>query len=141
MDTATPYKGAQKPSAKRVFLAFFLAAFSCLLGLSFCLVKSPQSRAQAYVAAAFVAMQDHRPHQAIAAALEAVRLDPMLPQGWQILSQTLQQTGDNAGAAQARTIAARLQHKPVHAAPVYAAAADVRLSLLALAEQQVRVLQ
>ena len=136
-DTATPRQGAQKSPSKQAFLAFFLAAFSCLLGLSFCLVKSPQARAQAYVAAAIEAMQDQRPHQAAAAALEAVRLDPMLPRGWQILSEVLQQTGDVGAAAQARSIAARVQHKPVDALPVYAAAADLRLSLLALADQQV----
>jgi cytochrome c-type biogenesis protein CcmH/NrfG len=137
MDSATPLKAAQKPSSKRAFFAFFLAAFSCLLGLSFCLVKSPQARAQAYVAAALEAMEDHRPHQAAAAALEAVRLDPMLPQGWRILSEMLQQKGDVAAAAQARSIAARVQHKPVDAVPVYAAAADLRLGLLALADPQV----
>lgn len=137
MDNATPFTGAQKPPARRPYMAFALAAFSCALGLSFCLIKSPQSRAQAYVAAALEAASDHRPHQAAAAALEAVRLDPMLPQGWQILSDMLQQTGDTTGAVQARNIAARVQHNPQDAALVYAAAADLRLSLLVSSEIQV----
>jgi len=114
--------------------AFFLAAFSCALGLSFCLIKSPQAKSEAYLAAAVTAMDQHQIAPAATAALEAVRLNPMAPQGWQILSRMLQQKGDLAAAKYAQSIAARLQQNPVGTDPVYAMPAEFKLSLLALAE-------
>lgn len=122
---------------KTAFCAFFLAAFSCALGLVFCLVKSPQARAGAYIAAAADAMDQGQADLAAASALEAVRLDPMRAEGWQILSAMLQQKGDMAAAAQARTIAFRVQQNPDDAAPVYAMPAEFKLSLLALSETHI----
>jgi cytochrome c-type biogenesis protein CcmH/NrfG len=136
MDAATPTKGRPSRHRRTAFYAFALAAFSCVLGLSFCLLKSPQSRSQAYLAAAVEAMDNSRPEQAAAAALQAVRLNPMTPEGWHLLSQMLQQKGDEGAAAQARSIAARVQQNPRDAAPVYAMPAEFKLSLLALAETQ-----
>ena len=129
--------GVQTQRHKTAFFAFALAAFSCLLGLSFCLVKSPQSRSQAYITAAIEAMAARDDHQAATAALEAVRLDPMQPQGWQILSEMLQKRGDDNAAAQARVIAARVQQNPASIPPVYAMPAEFKLSLLALAETKI----
>ena len=126
-----------KHRQKTAFCAFALAAFSCLLGLSFCLVKSPQSRADAYVAAAVNAMAAHEDNQAAQAALKAVRLDPMQPQGWQILSEMLHKRGDENAAAQARVIAARVQQNPATVPPVYAMPAEFKLSLLALTDTQI----
>lgn len=129
--------GTQKHRQKTAFCAFALAAFSCLLGLSFCLIKSPQSRADAYVVAAVTAMAAHNDIQAAQAALEAVRLDPMQLQGWQILSEMLHKRGDENAAAQARVIASRVQQNPAAVPPVYAMPAEFKLSLLALAETQI----
>lgn len=129
--------GTAKHRQRTAFFAFALAAFSCLLGLSFCLIKSPQSRAQAYVAAAVEAMAAHDHQQAAQAALEAVRLDPMQPQGWQILSEMLQKRGDENAAAQARLIVSRVQQNPAAIPPVYAMPAEFKLSLLALSETQI----
>ena len=121
---------------KTAFCAFFLAAFSCALGLVFCLVKSPQARAGAYIAAAADAMDHGHADLAAASALEAVRLDPMRAQGWKILSVMLQQKGNVSAAAQARTIAFRVQQNPDDTAPIYAIPAEFKLSLLALSETQ-----
>ena len=126
-----------KHRQRTAFFAFALAAFSCLLGLSFCLVKSPQSRADAYVAAAVSAMASHNDAHATQAALQAVRLDPMQAQGWQILSEMLHKRGDENAAAQARVIAARVQQNPASVPPIYAMPAELKLSLLALSETQI----
>ena len=128
---------AQKHRHGTAFFAFAFAALACLLGLSFCLIKSPQSRAQLYVAAAVEAMQNSDDERAALAALEAVRLDPMQPQGWRILSEMLQKRGDRDAAAQARVIAARVQQNPASVPPVYAMPAEFKLSLLALAETRI----
>ena len=130
--------GTQKHRQRTALFAFALAAFSCLLGLVFCLVKSPQSRAQAYVASAVEAMGAQNMEQAAQAALAAIHLDPMQPQGWQILSEMLQRRGDEAAAAQARMIALRVQQNPHVPPPVYAMPAEFKLSLLALAEAQIQ---
>lgn len=126
---------AQASSSRAAFYAFFLAAFSCALGLAFCLVKSPQARSDAYLAAAFEAEQNQRFEQAGLAAFEAVRLNPVSADAWRMLAKMLQQNGDKVAAAKARSIAARMQQNPAGASPVYAMPADFKLSLLALAEQ------
>ena len=117
----------------RTVLAFSLALTSCFLGLVFCVVKSPQSRAEAYMALAAQAMTQSRPQEAAAAALEAVRLNPAAPQGWQLLSRLLRDNGQSQAAKQAMVIAARLQQNP-DPAPVYAMPAELRLSLLVLSD-------
>lgn len=136
MDAAKPIKGRISHHRRTAFCAFALATFSCILGLSFCLLKSPQARSHAYLAAAVEAMDKSQPEQAAAAVLQAVRLNPMLPEGWHLLSKMLQQKGDDNAAAQARSIAARVQQNPRDASPVYAMPAEFKLSLLALAETQ-----
>lgn len=128
----TAAKRAKTRRARTLF-AFSLALFSCVLGLVFCVVKSPQSRAEAYLALAADAMTQSRPHDAAAAALEAVRLNPAAPKAWQLLSRLLRDNGQSQAAKQALVIAARLQQNP-DPAPVYAMPADLRLSLLVLAE-------
>lgn len=130
--------GTTQHRQRTAFFAFALAAFSCVLGLSFCLIKSPQSRAQAYVAAAVQAMADHDDGTAAQAALNAVQLDPMQPQGWRILSDMLQRRGDETAAAQARIIAARVQQNPHMPPPVYAMPAAFKLSLMALVETHIQ---
>lgn len=138
MDKASPAQGAQKPTSKTAFAAFFLVAFSCLFGLSFCLIKSPQARAEAYLATAVEALSQNLPEQAAQAAIEAVRLNPMLPQGWEILSKLLQQNGQDMAAAQAQSIAAKVQQNPSAAPVIYAMPAEFKLSLLALAQSPVQ---
>jgi len=118
--------------------AFLLVAFSCALGLSFCLIKSPQARSEAYLAAALSAMDRHQTGTAASAALEGVRINPMTPEGWQILSRVLQQKGNQAAAKYAQSIAARLRQNPASIDPVYAMPAEFKLSLLALAESDTR---
>ncbi len=127
---------AKTSSSRTAFYAFFLAAFSCLLGLAFCLVKSPQARSDAYLATALAAEQNRQYEQAGIAAFEAVRLNPVSAEAWHVLAKMLQQNGDGAAAAKARSIAARVQQNPRNAAPVYALPAEFKLSLLALAEQE-----
>ncbi len=118
--------------------AFLLVAFSCVLGLSFCLIKSPQARSEAYLATAVQAMEHNQTEPAASAALEAVRLNPMAPQGWRILSRLLQQKGNQAAAKYAQSIASRLQQNPDSSDPVYAMPAEFKLSLLALGEPGIR---
>lgn len=123
---------------KRAFGAFSLAAFSCLLGLSFCLIKSPQARSEAYLAAAIQALDENHPQEAAAAALQAVTLNPSAPKGWHMLSQMLQQKGDTRAAQQARVIASRLQQNGSDSALLYAMPAELKLSLLALSDTDIR---
>jgi cytochrome c-type biogenesis protein CcmH/NrfG len=122
-----------KTRRTRTLLAFSLALFSCVLGLVFCVVKSPQSRSEAYLAMAAEAITQSRPQEAAAAAMEAVRLNPAAPKAWQLLSKLLRENGQGQAAKQALVIAARLQQNP-DPTPVYAMPADLRLSLLVLAE-------
>ncbi len=135
MQNAATIDAAKRAKTRRIraFFAFSLALFSCVLGLVFCVVKSPQSRAEAYMALAAQAMTQQRPHDAAAAAMEAVRLNPAAPQGWQLLSRLLRDNGQSQAAKQALVIAARLQQNP-EAAPAYAMPAELRLSLLVLAD-------
>lgn len=122
----------------RAYQAFALAALSCVLGLFFCLVKSPQARSDAYLSLAMEAMAQSRPQEAASAAMEAVRLNPAAPEGWRLLSKMLQQNGQGHAARQALVIASHLQQNPASASPLYAMPADLRLSLLALAETDIR---
>ncbi len=128
----------KKAGKGKAFSAFLLAAFSCVLGLSFCLLKSPQARGEAYLALAVEAMAENRFEEASAAALESVRLNPASPQGWQLISGMLQQKGDHEAAARARSIASKLQQNPRSMTPVYAMPAELKLSLLALPETEIR---
>lgn len=129
--------GAAKHRHGTAIFAFAFALFSCVAGLSFCLVKSPQARAQAYLATAIKAMETQENERAALAALEAVRLDPMQPHGWRILSEMLHRKGEESAAVQARVIADRVQQNPVSIPPVYAMPAEFKLSLLALSETQI----
>lgn len=129
----TPAERRMKMRRIRTLFAFSLCLLSCFLGLVFCVVKSPQSRAEAYMAMAAEAVTQSRPHDAAAAAMEAVRLNPAAPKAWQLLSRLLRDNGQSQAAKQALVIAARLQQNP-DPAPVYAMPADLRLSLLVLAE-------
>lgn len=122
----------------RAYQAFALATLSCVLGLLFCLVKSPQARSEAYLSLAMESMAQSRPQEAAAAALEAVRLNPAAPQGWRLLSRMLQQNGQGHAARQAMVIASHLQQNPHSPTPLYAMPAELRLSLLALAETDIR---
>lgn len=122
---------------KIAFCAFFLAAFSCALGLFFCMVKSPQAKSSSYMAAAVEASSLNRSEDAAAAALAAVRLDPANQQNWRVLSQMLRASGRAEAALQAHKIALRLQHGPAAISPVYAMPAEFRLSQLAEGERQI----
>lgn len=121
-------KNTERGKAKNIALyPFLLAAFSCVLGLSFCLIKSPQSQSRAYLGLAIAAMNNNQVEEATVAALESVRLNPSSPKGWEILSKMLQQKGQYRSAQQAMNIAGKLQHNE----PVYALPAEFKLSLLA----------
>jgi cytochrome c-type biogenesis protein CcmH/NrfG len=115
----------------RAFQAFTLAAFSCVFGLLFCLVKSPQARSEAYLAMAVEALAQSHTHEAAAAAFEAVRLNPAASEGWRILSKMLQENSQGHAAKQAMVIATRLQKNPGQQNPLYAMPAELRLSFLA----------
>lgn len=128
----------KKQRQARAYQAFALASLSCVLGLLFCLVKSPQARSEAYLSLAVEALNQSRPQEAATAALEAVRLHPASPEGWRLLSKMLQQNGQNHAARQALVIASHLQQNPHAPSPLYAMPADLRLSLLALAETDVQ---
>jgi Tfp pilus assembly protein PilF len=123
--------GATSPSANRTaFRAFCLAALSCVLGLGFCLIKSPQSRSEAYLAAALDQAGRQNIVQASSLAVEAVRLHPANVKGWTLLAELLQQKGDYEAARQARDIAVRMSRSPGHTDPLYAMPAELKLSLL-----------
>lgn len=111
--------------------AFLLAAFSCVLGVSFCLVKSPQARSESYLSLCVQAMAENDDDTAVSAAMEAVRLDPSMDKGWMILSELLQKKGHHQAALRARSIAAVLQKNGKGFPPAYAVPAEFRLSLLA----------
>lgn len=134
MDTANTQNAAKRAPSKMAYCAFFLALFSCGLGLFFCLAKSPQARALAYLDQAAIAIEQGAAPQAAAAAIQAVRLNPSEARAWYLLSNLLQQKGDVRAATQARAIAARVQQNPHQPEPVYAQPAAFKLSLLALAE-------
>lgn len=119
---------------KLAFFAFALAAFSCAAGLGFCLMKSPQSLSEAYLAAAVQSLESGAVDQAVAQATNAVYMNPMSVDGWKILSKMLQQKGDVSGAAKALEIADRLQHNSASPAHSYALPAEFKLSFLAMGE-------
>ncbi len=118
--------------------AFLLAAFSCLLGVMFCLIKSPQARSEAYLSNAAEYLSQGQFQEASYAAVEAVRLNPSAPEGWYMISNMLQQKGNDEAAGKARQIAYRLQQNPTKSSPFYATPADLRFSLLALPEPEFR---
>jgi len=118
---------------RRAMGAFSLALISCLLGLFFCLAKSPQAKSDGYLAAAQTAMADDDNHRALQMAYEAVRLNPVSAKGWMLLESLLQQKGQSEAALQASMIAHRLQQNPGAESPLAAIPAELRLSLLTLA--------
>lgn len=119
------------------FRAFAFAFLSCMLGLSFCFIKSPQAKSEAYLAAATQAWNEGRAQDAANAALESVRLNPASVKGWRILSNMLREKGQFEAAQQAKIIAMRLQHDPDASEPLYAMPAELRLSLLALSDTDI----
>jgi len=123
---------------RTAFCAFSLAALSCVLGLSLCLIKSPQSRSDAYLAMAYSAMEQGRGQEAAAVAIEAVRLYPASPKGWMFVSEMLRSRGDDIAARQAMAIAGKLQQNPAPSEPIYAMPAELRLSFLAMADKDIR---
>ncbi len=112
-----------------IVLGYALAGLSCVLGLFFCLMKSPQARADSYRALAVESFAASDLSGAEYAVRESLRLDPRSLQNWQLYAFLLQHKGDQRQAAQARAIVARLQGKDLDE-PVYAMPADFRLSLL-----------
>lgn len=119
------------PGLRRtVFAAYALSATACIIGLVFCLIKSPQARSEAYVAAAVELAGEQRLQTAITAAAEAVRLDPANKKGWNLLAALLQQNGDHRASLKASRMAARLGGEGTLPAPVYALPAALKLSYL-----------
>lgn len=119
------------PSFRRtVFAAYAAAVLSCVIGLGFCLIKSPQARSETYIAAAVDLAADQRLEAAINAAAESVRLDPANKKGWSLLSALLQQNGDHHAARRASRMAARLGGDAASETPAYALPAALKLSLL-----------
>lgn len=116
-------------------LAYGFAMVSCVLGLSLCLIKSPQARSDSYLA---LSAQSADINDAAAAAWEAARLNPSSAQAWSVLAGLLQQKGDVASAQKARFIASHLDPYAPDANPVYALPAELKLSLLAEIGQDIR---
>lgn len=116
-------------------LAYGFAMVSCLLGLSLCLIKSPQARSDSYLV---LSAQSTDINDAAAAAWEAARLNPSSPKAWDMLAGLLQQKGDLASAQKARFIAAHLDPSLENSNPVYALPAELKLSLLAEIGQDLR---
>lgn len=116
-------------------LAYGFAMVSCLLGLSLCLIKSPQALSDSYLA---LSAQSANIDAAAAAAWEAARLNPSSPKAWSLLASLLQQKGDMASAQKARFIASHLDPYAPESDPVYALPAELKLSLLAEIEQDIR---
>lgn len=115
---------------KTVFAAYAAAVLSCVIGLGFCLIKSPQARSETYIAAAVELAGEQRLGAAINAAAESVRLDPANKKGWSLLSALLQQNGDHHAARRASRMAATLGGEGLYEAPAYALPAALKLSLL-----------
>lgn len=118
--------------SKHIRLAFFAGVLCCVLGLAFCLVQGPSSRASSYMELTGQALADNRPQDAVASAMMAVRYAPSDVNGWHILSQTLAQDGQQVAARQAERIARHLQQNPSADVPLYALPAELKLSLLAM---------
>ncbi len=118
--------------SKHIRLAFVMGIVCCLLGLGFCLVQGPSSRAASYMDLASEALASQRPDAAAASALMAVRYAPSNIHGWQVLAQTLEQDGQRVAARQAERIARHLQQNPSADMPLYALPAELKLSLLAI---------
>ena len=104
----------------------------------FCLIKSPQARSEAYLSSAAEYLSQSQFQEASYAVIEAVRLNPSAPEGWYMISEMLQQKGNDEAAGKARQIAFRLQQNPSRSAPLYAMPADLRFSLLALPDPDFR---
>lgn len=138
MDIKGKTNTPEQRSQKLAFCAFFLAAFSCALGLFFCLIKSPQARADSYISHAAQSLEEGHLQQAATAAIEAVRLNPADARAWHMLSSILQQNGDMEAALQAKAIGSKVQQNASAQVPVYAMPAAFKLSLLALAEPSIQ---
>lgn len=128
----------RKKHQSRALCAFVFAVFSGLAGIGFTVIKSPQSRSDAYMALALESYEAQAYQAASVAAMEAVRLNPVSPEGWRLLSQALDQNGQSTASRKAAQIAARLQHNPNGPNPLYAMPAELKLSFLADAESGVR---
>ena len=97
----------------KVRAAFALAFFSAVMGLVFCLTKSPQAKSEAYMAAAIHAYEAKDSAAAFYAAFEAARQNPSMPQSWSLMSRVLAGNGEWQKAESARAIASLLQNKAV----------------------------
>ncbi|GEM_PF-2902778 len=113
VNSASRNPAAGRGLAARAGLA--LAGFACLAGLVFCLMKSPEGRAQAYLALAYQAEGEGRRDDAASAAMMAARLNPSGIEAWGMLARLLREDGQNAAAGRAENIALMLQHGPARA--------------------------
>ena len=113
-----------------VRIAFVFCALSCLLGVFFMTVKSPQAQSAALSAKAIYAAKQGQGDQAIETAFQAVLLNPADVKGWTVLSAVLDARGFNSLSEEAQTIALSLQQKPDDGGRVYAVPAEFRLSLM-----------
>lgn len=110
--------------------AFALAILSCVMGLTFCFIKSPQSRSLEYLAIAQATLTENT-GVAMDAAWKAVRLDPSSQEAWQILAVSLQLNGEQRASQQARQIALHMVDPDADLPVLYAMPAEFRLSFLA----------
>ncbi len=112
-----------------IALGYGMAGLSCVLGLLFCFMKSPQARADSYRALAVESFAASDLETAEYAVRESLRLDPRSLQNWQLYAFMLQHKGHQRQAARARAVVARLQGRDLNE-PLYATPADLKLSFL-----------
>ena len=113
-------------------LCFALCFATCLLGVFFCMIKSPQYLGHVYMSMAIDAAQKNDLVLAEQAIKLSVRSNPMAYKSWQIMATIMEQRGDDLLAHQANFVASQLQSKLIDKNPVYAMPAELRLSFLAL---------
>jgi Tfp pilus assembly protein PilF len=119
-------------------LAFGFAFFSLVLGVCFCMVKSPSSLSRHYMGLAAQSLQLGDAAAAQQAIEESLKYNPTSKDGWKILSQILQQNGDGVRARRAMEIAHVLENNKHLSNPVYAMPAELRLSFLAVTDRDIR---
>lgn len=113
------------------YAAFTLVFISLTAGSFFCMLKSPQARGDAYLAAAVDTLAAGDAPAALDLAHEALRHNPASSRNWSFYAFLMEKNGRAHAAARARHIALSLQHGTGQVEPLYAMPATLRLSLLA----------
>lgn len=121
-----------------ITIAFGFVFFSLFAGVFFCMVKSPDTLSKNYNALAQVAIASGDLAGAKAALVQSLKIHPTSKTSWRLMEDILKQEGDLHGARKAAKIASALENPATANTPLYAMPAELRLSLLAMADKDMR---